>query len=397
MAAAKARAPKEVLPTVAINTAIQSKIQTGRQEANQFLIERYDELTLAFIALISGKHLMLVGPPGTAKSRLARIICMLIGGRIFDLQFNKFTMPEEVFGPLDIPSLKGDHGGKSKFVRVTTAMLPEADIAHLDELGKASTAIRNTLLKILNEGEFINDGVVHKAPLQCAIASSNEWIGEADDAKEMAALFDRFTLRKEIREISTPAGRERLLFDSTLDDIKFSVSLTPAEILQARADAMQLPFTANAKDVLKNILVRLQGEGIKVGDRRMRWSVSVAKANAYLQGAQAVEPEHLEALAHVLWSEPVEQPAKAAALILKLANPAAAQITKYLGEAQDIVGSIAKDADTGTIVAQAKKLNEIKSKLEGLKDSDRKTVALEFINEHAKELQRQVLGGLTTF
>src|SRR5690348_3906124 len=99
----KSKAPKEVLPDVQIDLALQSKIRTGRQEANQFLIERFEEIWLAFVALICGRHLMLVGPPGTGKSMLARLLCTLINGRMFDFQFNKFTSPEEIFGPLDIP------------------------------------------------------------------------------------------------------------------------------------------------------------------------------------------------------------------------------------------------------------------------------------------------------
>jgi MoxR-like ATPase len=208
MAAAKRTAVKEDLPVVNVDVVLQGKLRQGMKEANFFLIERADEVLLSFIALVSGRHLMLVGVPGTAKSRLAEILCMLIDGRIYNYQFNKYTSPEEVFGPLDIPSLTGAGTGKSKYLRVTDDMLPEADIAHLDELGKASTAIRNTLLKILNEGTIRNGGKEIKVPMLVAIASANEWIGEGDDAKEMGALFDRFTLRKNIRQISTPAGRD---------------------------------------------------------------------------------------------------------------------------------------------------------------------------------------------
>lgn len=386
---AKKAAVKEELPQVNIDTALQAKIALARKEANSFLIERFDEVLLAFVALISGKHLMLVGVPGTAKSRLAFILCNLIKGRIFDFQFNKYTGPEEIFGPLDVPSLMGQNGGKSQYIRVPDGMLQQADIAHLDELGKASTAIRNTLLKILNEG-IGPDG--KKVPLLVSIASANEWIGEADDAKEMAALFDRFTLRKNIRQISTPAGRERLLFDDGLDNVRFSVSLTPADILKARSEALQIPFTTNAKDVLKAILEDLAQAGIIVGDRRQRWSVSVARAAAYLAGDKQVDPEHLEVLCHVLWAEPIEQPLKAAAIIMKKANPSAAQVTKLLGEAEEVVANCPVK-DLGKCIAAVKQLDEIKSKLDGIKDSDRKAAALEFVEEHGKNLRRAAMGG----
>src|SRR4051812_16133196 len=241
---AKKPVVKEELPEVVIDKGILHKLTVARHEMNQFLIERRDEIMLVLIGLIAGRHVMLVGPPGTAKSRLAELLCDLIQGRIYNYQFNKYTVREEVFGPPDIPSLTGQNGGQSRYVHVTTNMLPEADIAHFDELGKASTAIRNTLLRVLNEGRFNNGGIEQKVPLLVGIASANEWIGESDDAKEMAALFDRFTIRKTIKQISSPAGRERLLFDATLDNAQFSVKLTPQEILKARSEAMQLPFAA---------------------------------------------------------------------------------------------------------------------------------------------------------
>jgi MoxR-like ATPase len=391
MAAAKRTAVKEDLPVVNVDVVLQGKLRQGMKEANFFLIERADEVLLSFIALVSGRHLMLVGVPGTAKSRLAEILCMLIDGRIYNYQFNKYTSPEEVFGPLDIPSLTGAGTGKSKYLRVTDDMLPEADIAHLDELGKASTAIRNTLLKILNEGTIRNGGKEIKVPMLVAIASANEWIGEGDDAKEMGALFDRFTLRKNIRQISTPAGRDRLLFDDDLDKVKFTVKLTPQEIRQARAEAMQLPFTKRCKEVLKDILGDLQKEGIIVGDRRQRWSVSVARAAAYMAGSDRVEPVHLEVLQHVLWAEPIEQPLKAAAIVMKRANPAAAQITKLLGEAEEIVQNT--DAkDLPVVIGNVKKLDEIKGKLESMADSDRRDAALDFVVEHSKNLRKAAMG-----
>lgn len=389
----KGKAPKEVLPAVQIDAALQGKIRTGRQEANQFLIERFEEIWLAFVALISGRHLMLVGPPGTGKSLLARLLCTLIQGRIFDFQFNKYTSPEEVFGPLDIPSLTGEKGGQSQYVRVTTSMLPEADIAHFDELGKASTAILNTLLRITNEGEFINNGQVIRVPLLVAIASANEWIGDGEGMKETAALFDRFTLRKTIRQISTPAGRDRLLFDDSIDRAKFSVTLTPAEIRQARQEAMTIPFSQQTKDVLKLILQDLQNAGIVVGDRRQRWSVGVARAAAYLAGASAVEPDHLEILKHVLWAEPIEQPAKVEPIIMKRANPSAAKVIKLLGDAEDVVNNTNTKDLTATITS-SKKLEEIQDQLEGMKDSDRKAAAMEFVTEHIRSLKLAAIGGL---
>jgi MoxR-like ATPase len=400
------KAQQEQLATPTINVGIQQKIAQAQREVNRFLIERRDEVWLVFAGLLAGKNVMLVGVPGIAKSRLAELLALVINGKAFNCQFNKFSQIEEVVGPLDVPSLIGQPGAaQSKYQRVidhsrsqyipwynSADNIAEADVAILDELGKASTAIRNTLLRATNEGIIINGGKAYKLPLLFTLATANEWIGEADDAKEMAALFDRFALRKTVTHIASPAGLDRLLFDDGLDTPQFTVQLTPAEVRQARSEAMQIPWSARAKEVLKEVLGELRKEGIHVGDRRQRWSISVARAAAYLAGSPKVDPEHLEILCHVLWAEPIEQPQKATAVIMKKANPTAAKITQWLGEAQEIVANT-NTKDLPQVIASVKKLDEIKEKLESIKDSERKEAAMEFVVEHGKTLRTAAMGG----
>src|SRR5207302_9895482 len=120
--------------------------------------------------------------------------------------FTKFTVPEEVCGPVSLRALKED-----RYVRVTTGKLPEAEYAFLDEVMKASSAILNTLLKILNERVYdAGDGVARTVPLRLCVAASNEW-PSPDTGKELAALCDRFLFRKSVSPIRSRAGRDTLL------------------------------------------------------------------------------------------------------------------------------------------------------------------------------------------
>jgi MoxR-like ATPase len=164
------------------------------------------------------------------------------------------------------------------------------------------------------------------------------------------------------------------------------VSLTPVEILQARREAMQIPLTSKTKETLKAILSELATAGIIIGDRRARQAVSVAKASAYMSGATQVDPEHLEPLSHVLWAEPQEQPYKAAAIVMKKCNPSAAKINKLLGEAEEIVQGV-DVKQTDKVIEAIKKLNVIGDELGSIKESERRDAALEFVQEHAKNLK----------
>src|SRR5215207_2644360 len=129
--------------------ALHAKFASARQSLSSSLIERDDEIDLALTALLAGEHLLLVGPPGCAKSLLLDSLLSWTGGSKFSILLTKFTTPEELCGPISLSALKAD-----RYVRVTTGKLPEAEFAFLDEIFKASSAILNTMLRILNERTF---------------------------------------------------------------------------------------------------------------------------------------------------------------------------------------------------------------------------------------------------
>jgi MoxR-like ATPase len=166
---------------------VQVKFAATRRELAAALIERDAEIDLCPTALVAREHVLLVGPPGCAKSLLLDSLLAWTGGRKFSILLTKFSVPEEVFGPVSVASLKDD-----RFVRVTAGKLPEADFAFTDEVFKASSAILNTLLRILNERTFdAGAGVARRVPLKLCLAASNEWPCP-ETGRELAALFDRF-------------------------------------------------------------------------------------------------------------------------------------------------------------------------------------------------------------
>src|SRR5262249_54823191 len=154
-------------------------------------------------------------------------------------------------------------------------------------------------------------GAFVRVPLKLAITASNEWPQAQEGGKELAALFDRLLLRKAVRPILSAAGRQRLLWERDHTP-KLSTSITPAQVDQAHAEALGLPWPVEAREAVEAILRELAKEGVQPGDRRQHQSVGACQAFAYLHGAAGVEPEHLEVLAHCLWDDPEEQPQKVA-------------------------------------------------------------------------------------
>jgi MoxR-like ATPase len=167
---------------------VQQKFVATRRELSAALIEREGEVDLILTALACQEHALLVGPPGSAKSLLLDALMSWTSGRRFTALLTKFSCPEELFGAISVRGLKED-----RFVRVTAGKLPEAHLAFLDELFKASSAILNTLLRILNERVFEDgDGSLRQVPLLLCVGASNEWPSPEDGGRELAAVLDRF-------------------------------------------------------------------------------------------------------------------------------------------------------------------------------------------------------------
>jgi MoxR-like ATPase len=359
---------------------VREKFAAARRELSSALIERDEEIDLVLTALIANEHVLLVGPPGCAKSLLLDSVLAWTGGNKFSLLLTKFTTPEEVLGPVSLSALKED-----RYLRVTAGKLPEADFAFIDEVFKASSAILNTLLKVLNERVYDpGDGVTRAVPLKLCVAASNEW-PSPDSGKELSALFDRFVLRKAVSPIRSQTGRQKLLWTGDHTP-KLSTTVTPAEVEEARSVASVLPWSADAKEALEVILKELAKEGVQPGDRRQFKTVNVVRAFAYLSGADQVRPEHLEVAAQTLWDDPTEQPQKAARVIARVANPTGMRVNQLLLEAEEVLAA----ADVRNLAEAAKaaaKLAEIDKQLAGLKGDGRLDRARSHVKDQLRKLK----------
>lgn len=361
---------------------VQEKFVQTRRELSAALIERDEEIDIVLTALVCHEHPLLVGPPGTAKSLLLDSLMRWTSGQRFTALLTKFTTPDELFGPISVAGLKED-----KYRRVTTGKMPEAHLVFLDEVFKASSAILNTLLRILNERVFENgDGTLVKVPLLLCVSASNEWPNAQEGGKELQAVFDRYLFRRTVRPILSAAGRQRLLWKRDHSP-RLSTTVSPEEIEQARADALALPWTDEAKEALETILRELAKEGIQPGDRRQFKSVGAAQAFAYLSGADRVEPEHLEILASTLWDDPQEQPEKVAGIVARIANPTGMRVNSLLLEVEQILA--ATDVkQLAQAASAAGKLQEILKKLHGLKGGDGRVArAKEYVGQQIKRIK----------
>lgn len=359
----------------------QEKFNAFRLDLQKALIERDDEIDVVLCGLIAQETVLLVGAPGTAKSLMCDSVTEWMHGTSFSVLFSKYTTPEEVYGPISVLGLKTDD-----YRRLTNAMLPEAEVAFLDEIFKASSAILNTLLRILNERRYRNGKTDSKVPLRFAVAASNEWPGDGEGGKELTALFDRFLLRKKVKPVVSAQGKARLRWDRDHKP-KLSCNITAKEIDQARTEAMALPWTDEAHEAFDRICSEINQAGVFPGDRRQYKAVNVCQAFAYLAGADKVEPAHLEVLSHVLWDDPAEQPEKVAQVVSRVANPVGMKVNELLGEVEQVLAA-ANLADLGQAATAAKKLSDVVKKLKDISGGNGRVArALDYVKGEIKRIK----------
>ncbi|MED5372864.1 MAG: AAA family ATPase [Myxococcota bacterium] len=285
-------------------SALTSHLRGILEHQGQGLVDREQTLALSLLAALAGHNVLLLGPPGTAKSLLARRLSGAFADATrFEYLLTRFTTPDELFGPVSLRALKE----RDALERNTQGYLPAAQVVFLDEIFKAGSAILNALLTLLNERIFFNGGKAEPAQLLVLVAASNE----VPQGGELQALYDRFPLRLLVEPVRGEAAFEALLTASTEPaPLPVGSRLRVADLQVLRDARDQVGLSAGAFAVLSRLRERL-GEGSPadwerryVSDRRWRQILALLKTSAGAHGAHEVQEADCGLLRHMLWNDP---------------------------------------------------------------------------------------------
>ena len=311
-----------------------NQIERLKLELNLQFPERRQVIDGVLIAVLCSEHVLLLGPPGTAKSALIRAIAGAFQASYFERLLTKFSTPEELFGPISLRALEQD-----RFARVVTGKLPEAEFAFVDEVFKANSSILNSLLSLMNERIFHNDGSPIRCPLVTLFGASNE----LPEGKELEAMFDRFLLRFDVDYLLRPASLRLVLAGS---EPTVSTQLSMGDLKSAQQEVARVKVTDDTVDALIAIRDACKAEGIVASDRRWKKSLKAVQATAFMTGAIETCPEDLSVLIDSLWREPKER-SKVARLVGRLADPVSTQATEVLDAARETAQKVSTMQNVG--------------------------------------------------
>ena len=326
---------------------------------NRGIYEKETEISLSLLAALAGESIILLGPPGVAKSMVARQLKTAFrDAQSFEYLMSRFSTPDEIFGPVSIQKLKTS----DTYERAVEGYLPTADVVFLDEIWKAGPAIQNTLLTVINEKIFRNGNREMHLPLKLLVAASNELPAKGEG---LEALWDRFVIRIESRPIKLEKNFRAMLLDSHADFLGptdftdstdfsgFTGGLGHADFAD-NADFSDLKITSEeyaewAEKICKigvkeevldaisairkslravNVDEAAERRNIYVSDRRWKNIVRLLRTSAFMQDREEVDICDLLPIYHCLWQEPEERDAIRNIVIRALFSPFADKLVE---------------------------------------------------------------------
>jgi len=290
------------------------KIQDLLQKLNEGVVEKQEAIRLALLSAIAGESIFLLGTPGVAKSLIARRLKFAFKDATnFEYLMNRFSTPDEIFGPVSISKLKNE----DKYERIVKNYLPSADVVFLDEIWKAGPSIQNTLLTVINEKIYRNGEQEIKIPLKALIAASNELPAQNEG---LEALWDRFLVRVVVNGIQDEENFNMMIAQSINpyeDTIDIDLKITQEEYQSYSMAINQVQVPENIFKVIHSIRTQISAydkekedkeKKIYISDRRWHKIIRLLRTSAFLNGRDEIDLTDCFLIQYCIWNETEQIP-----------------------------------------------------------------------------------------
>ena len=270
-------------------------LKTLKSELQNAFLERTDEIQILLTALVCQEPVLLVGDPGTAKSKLANAFAKALSGSYFPYLITRYTTPDEIIGHYSLKQLKDNDIQQRKIAN----KLADCKVGFLDEVIKGNSALQNALLTIMEERMVdIGEGKRIPIPLQLLVGASNEYPVDGN----LEAFWDRWTFRRHVNSCEEEDSFIRLMLHiDTIGKVNARLDLS---ILDQLRDDLKDVDLSDCVDILLSLKSFLKDKKIKVSDRRWVKAFKAVKAQAVMNGRLVAQPKDVRILTEMLWDKP---------------------------------------------------------------------------------------------
>lgn len=358
--------------------------------------ERESTIRALVVTMLAGQHSLLLGPPGAAKSELAReLTSRITGGTYWEILLSKFTTPPQIFGPVDVAALTTT----GEFRQVLDGHATEAHIGFIDEIFKCGDAALNSMLSFLNERKYHPEA--GGAPVSCNLISAITASNELAQTDALDALFDRLLVRIEVGYIADPSNFAAFVGSAVTTGARAARTTVDLDDLRA-AVSTEVPAIAvpdGVIDVICTLRAQLRRQELVASDRRWKQGIRLLQASAYVADRDEVTTEDMVILAHVLWEQISQRPAVERE-VLALVNPGAREaldlldaINELAAELDSMAGQSAEKLSSWGFEAN-QKLKRAAAQLDSMHDESgaagRSTTTLDPIIARCREVRSRV-------
>jgi MoxR-like ATPase len=343
--------PQDIAP-------LATKLQETASILDKRFLDKQEIIRLLIISAIAGEHMIIVGPPGTAKSALIRLFARLLDARYFEYLLTRFTEPNELFGPVDMTAFR-----QGEYRRRVEGMLPQAEIVFLDEVFKANSAILNSLLTLLNERSYVNGNNILKCPLISVFGATNE----IPNDENLQAIFDRFLLRVVSQNLDSyhfqnliSRGISHEVEQMSGRDAQLRPLLT-SEVLHQTHQMFGglMVFPEEFLSTYKGLIFQIRSEGISISDRRIVKLTKLFAASALFDGRPQVCEVDFFVLKHI-WNtlDHVE-------ILEEIVSPV---VSRYYQEHPEQRRFVGKSAGLDELLSELKMIRDLLTSGQALSD-----------------------------
>jgi MoxR-like ATPase len=279
-------------PTGMLTDVMRQSLLKAQQQVNALLLGKAQQVRLAFVALLSGGHLLVEDLPGVGKTTLAHALASSLGLEFHRVQFTSDLLPADVLGVsvYDAPTRQFQFHPGPVFTHILLA----------DEINRAPPRTQSALLEAMAEEQVTLDGTTHTLPDPFFVIATQNPVDLSGTFPLPDSQLDRFLLRLSLGYPDTEAERALLAGERRRDLIaRAQPCLSVDEIRALRVAVTKVHVSDALIGYVHALLTRSrQHAGVRVGlsPRAGLALLHAAKAHALLLGREHALPEDVQAL-----------------------------------------------------------------------------------------------------